>query len=614
MAAALRFSGNAAMADGMRPRTRRVRGWPNPWGGSRGGCSTGSSRCPNGTPNGSERMPTAALIEYPPPVDTKPGAIILEDLIDELARVIHESESARVLVLRARFPAADLPAFDVPRVFWSRVIRAAADGKLVGGVRALVDEVAKQYPGNEVFTGYRTQAMGPVPLSAGTSPPRASEERPSFLERAGIDNRGASIGQMVMVQGSATFGPTTITMPSPSPAPSSGAAPIAKTAKPAVILLCTANAAHPNHRLRLEEELRAIDDALQRARRRDLYAPRMCPAVTFSKVIHELDDHEPAFVHFSGHGAPSGDLILKGERSEELLVPPARIAELLEAVPKSPTLVTFATCHSRALAEAAAQHAEFAIGFDGALDDDSAPLFSAMLYERLASREEVDVERAFKLATIACKAEGHATVELARLFAYPGRVVGAAARAPGDILPTESTVSNKGTPGGPAGHDRAPTPTLTATEELARAQLDEMRRAQSPQLHLMLDQNESSGGSHEGAHLLIRNVGKADVELVSIRLQWQVDAPNSNVNNVDLLHGQPLVPAGGKVKYGFRIQFRDVVEQCMKAGIDEPPYIQDAPIIGKLVVQGRSLVHGISETFTVSYTRPFAKARHPRKQ
>lgn len=90
---------------------------------------------------------------------TTPGAITLEDLIDELARVLHEGESARMLVLRARFPAADLPVFDVPRVFWSRVIRAAVDGKLVGGVRALVDEVAKQYPGNRVFAGCRGEIV-----------------------------------------------------------------------------------------------------------------------------------------------------------------------------------------------------------------------------------------------------------------------------------------------------------------------------------------------------------------------------------------------------------------------------------------------------------------------
>lgn len=72
-------------------------------------------------------MRVTEAIEYPRPVDAKPGAVTLEELVDELARVFHEGESARVLVLRARFPAADLPVFDVPRVFWSRVIRAAAD-------------------------------------------------------------------------------------------------------------------------------------------------------------------------------------------------------------------------------------------------------------------------------------------------------------------------------------------------------------------------------------------------------------------------------------------------------------------------------------------------------
>src|SRR5690606_36391357 len=109
-------------------------------------------------------------------------------------------------------------------------------------------------------------------------------------------------------------------------------------------------------------------------------------------------------------------------------------------------------------------------------------------------------------------------------------------------------------------------------EELARARLEEMRLEQSPQLHLKLDQQQSSGGSHEGAHLLIRNVGKNDVELESIRLQWQIDAPNSEMNDVELLRGHSLVPTGGTVKHGFRIQFADVANQCVKAGLQEPPY------------------------------------------
>lgn len=112
--------------------------------------------------DGASAVPAAEPIEYPPSVDKKPGAIALEELVDELARVNHESENARILVLRAGFPAGDLPTFDVPQVFWSRVIRAAASGKHVGGLQALVDEAAKQFPGNVVFASYRAQAGGPV--------------------------------------------------------------------------------------------------------------------------------------------------------------------------------------------------------------------------------------------------------------------------------------------------------------------------------------------------------------------------------------------------------------------------------------------------------------------
>ncbi len=267
---------------------------------------------------------------------------------------------------------------------------------------------------------------------AGTSVPPLGEVRsmppeapPSFLSGIQIDNRGASIGRQLVVEGPVTLGPTTINMPPPSPTPTPMpvVTPSASTDAPATILLCTANAAEQSRRLRLEEELRAIEDALTRSRLRERYQPRMSLAVTFAKVLHELDDHEPMFVHFSGHGDRSGDLILKGEGDDDLHVPPARVAELLAALRTRPMLVTFATCHSRALAKAASQHAAFAIGFDGRLDDDSAPLFSATLYERLASHAEVDVQRAFKLARLACLASGHPSVERARLFEHPGREV-----------------------------------------------------------------------------------------------------------------------------------------------------------------------------------------------
>jgi hypothetical protein len=146
--------------------------------------------------------------------------------------------------------------------------------------------------------------------------------------------------------------------------------------------------------------------------------------VTFSTVLRELVDREPTFLHFSGHGDASGRLVLLGERGGEQHVDPQHLAALLGELRTSPTLVTFATCHSHQLARAAARHAAFAIGFEGPLDDESAPLFSATLYERIASRPTPDVPQAFRLARLACLAAGHVSVELARLYERPGREVG----------------------------------------------------------------------------------------------------------------------------------------------------------------------------------------------
>lgn len=296
---------------------------------------------------------------------------------------------------------------------------------------------------DDLYRRLTNQPKTPPP-PVGTVRTMAPAPRPTLSARPSIDNRGASIGQQVVVNGSATFGPMTITMPTPPATPatarsSEGVGPSAgspglasslagarrlSSAPRAKILLCTANAMHPDGRLRLEEELRAIEDALQRSRLRDSYELRMCPAVTFTKVLHELDDHEPAIVHFSGHGDPSGRLVLLGEREGAHHVDPEHLAELLGELRTRPTLVTFATCYSQELARAAARHADFAIGFDGPLDDESAPLFSATLYERLAARAEPDVPRAFRLARLACLAAGHESVELAQLFERAGREIG----------------------------------------------------------------------------------------------------------------------------------------------------------------------------------------------
>jgi hypothetical protein len=96
-------------------------------------------------------------------MDTQSDGGVLK-IVDELARVLYDSEEAKALVLRAGFPSADLPAFSTPRSFWSQVVRASDCGKLANGVQALLDEAAKQYPANPVFADSRVAPPEPGPI------------------------------------------------------------------------------------------------------------------------------------------------------------------------------------------------------------------------------------------------------------------------------------------------------------------------------------------------------------------------------------------------------------------------------------------------------------------
>lgn len=75
----------------------------------------------------------------------------VEELVDELAKVVADGGRARVVLERAGARPSDILTSADPLVFWHEAIKAAGHGAPSGGVRALVEQVAKLHPGNEVF-------------------------------------------------------------------------------------------------------------------------------------------------------------------------------------------------------------------------------------------------------------------------------------------------------------------------------------------------------------------------------------------------------------------------------------------------------------------------------
>lgn len=309
------------------------------------------------------------------------------------------------------------------------VLRSATRYVLEGGYDDLYRHLTNQpkTPPPPIGTIRRMQ---PAPRPSHVGAATAVTASPLTTQSGGgptVNNQGSTIQQQVTAQGDACF-----EQRHPARAVSSPVAPVSASSTsvistPATILLVTANAAEPTARLRIEEESRAIQEALRRSRLRDRYDLRIAPALTFDGLVHELDDRIPSFLHFSGHGDPTGALVFKSSQAdEEHSVAPESLRRLFFSLRKPPILVVFAACYSSGLAELIAPHVGHAIGFSGFLCDEAIRYFSAVLYERLAAHDPPDIPHAFALAQIAAVSAGSSEVLHACLFDRNGCSLGGA--------------------------------------------------------------------------------------------------------------------------------------------------------------------------------------------
>ncbi|MFO7634009.1 MAG: CHAT domain-containing protein [Caldilinea sp.] len=167
------------------------------------------------------------------------------------------------------------------------------------------------------------------------------------------------------------------------PAPAASSAPAA----PARILLLAANPVD-TERLRLDAEARAIDAALRQDGAGARYELRQQWAVHSGDLVDALLRHRPVVVHFAGHGADDGRLVVEDGAGHAALLSPAGVAALFAAVPGVRCVVLNA-CWSDVQAEALLAHVECVVGMADEVLDDAAVAFAGGFYRGMAAGEAV---------------------------------------------------------------------------------------------------------------------------------------------------------------------------------------------------------------------------------
>lgn len=163
------------------------------------------------------------------------------------------------------------------------------------------------------------------------------------------------------------------------------------------ILILTANP-HDTERLRVDAEVRDIQDALKRT----AFEVVQRPALRIGDLHRVLLEERPAVVHFAGHGE-AGGILLETDEGYTRAVSPTALAELFGTFGGELRCVVLNACHTAAQAEAMAAHIDWVAGQEGEAGDAAARKFATAFYDALGNRR--DVAFAFGLAEKAAALE-----------------------------------------------------------------------------------------------------------------------------------------------------------------------------------------------------------------
>lgn len=162
------------------------------------------------------------------------------------------------------------------------------------------------------------------------------------------------------------------------------------------------------HGLRLDKEIREIEEAIRRAAKRDLFEIRIRTAVRSQDIRRAIAEEQPQIVHFCGHGMEDGSLLLEDEGGNNKPVSPEALASLFKLHVDYVKCVLLNACYSEKPAVTISQYIDRVIGMNNPIQDRAAIEFARGFYDglgyKISGNQDV-FQRAFDEAMVAIQME-----------------------------------------------------------------------------------------------------------------------------------------------------------------------------------------------------------------
>lgn len=148
--------------------------------------------------------------------------------------------------------------------------------------------------------------------------------------------------------------------------------------------------------LRLDQEVREIDNGLERSRKRDEFILKQKWAARPADVRRAMLDYKPNIIHFCGHGLGEEGIAFEDENGQAKLVSADTLAGFFKLFADRVECVILNACYSEVQAEAITKYIPYVIGMKKAIGDAAAVEFSVAFYDALAAGGSI--EFAYELA------------------------------------------------------------------------------------------------------------------------------------------------------------------------------------------------------------------------
>jgi CheY-like chemotaxis protein len=168
-------------------------------------------------------------------------------------------------------------------------------------------------------------------------------------------------------------------------------------------------------RLRLDQEVRSIDEALRQADLRDKFDIKQHWAVRVKDLQNCLLRYSPDIVHFSGHGSTKSEIVLEDGNGNSHSVSIRALSKLFSVLRMNIRCVILDACYSEAQAKTIAQYIDCTVGMSKAITDSAAISFSLAFYQALGYGK--DIKTAFDLGCVQIDLENLEEQDIPQLIA-----------------------------------------------------------------------------------------------------------------------------------------------------------------------------------------------------